>query len=767
MPILSRSFAPSKVPTHTSTKEAIMMPAEYTVEIANCRNIRNACVLPIKENSLNVFFAKNGTGKTTISRAVKYLYENTDENLANLMSFDYLETNDSNFAPSIRCNRSIKRLDIFDKSWVDDHCFKASSLQTGAYELYIQNDEFRRYEKQRDKLLAALKYELLDSPDINGLQQDIATIIKGIGKATSGAVGKSTQVYKAYRNGVPIEPLPRFLAPVTRSMNVAEQAKWLNWHMTHPDTHAKDRCPYCGTRNPTVMNECLDYDNRRDEKSVSAWSRLAQLFTDKHDVFARSVITRTRAILSSHSKPSNDDLLFLCKVSASASSANDAIEGMKSALADDKFLDASDLIPTLNALASQLSNCDIFRKTLNGGTSPQAKAIKTLLEKIKRLEDKQAELEKLTSALQNEAALNIRGREDEINGFLQRCGYNYHVKITTSIASHNASILLVADTPTGKSHVVRDAVDSLSYGERNAFSLALFALQATSKPGGIVVLDDPISSFDIDKRFGILYMLFSDKSEVFSKNLLTSNKTILLLTHDYLVVSEISKITSRQFPKKRKQMWYLTCDAHGTLSKQEITQDSFAPYISMLKDRITRSSSEDDIIRLAYIRSLCEMLRNSPTDRRTRWGISFSLLSEIIHGRGEIEILARHKWKNKDDASRQIRTCEKLVADLCGNRFNYWSTVAKYEGLTRLVEAYQTVSSPYEKLQLVRMMLERDRTLNTQDKVMERFADDSCHIGGDYLFQLDPVDYDQVPFYVLDWCDTVASQAKNEASGFL
>jgi wobble nucleotide-excising tRNase len=60
--------------------------------------------------------------------------------------------------------------------------------------------------------------------------------------------------------------------------------------------------------------------------------------------------------------------------------------------------------------------------------------------------------------------------------------------------------------------VVRDAVDSLSYGERNAFSLALFALQATSKPGGIVVLDDPISSFDIDKRFGILYMLFSDVS---------------------------------------------------------------------------------------------------------------------------------------------------------------------------------------------------------------------------------------------------------------
>jgi hypothetical protein len=62
------------------------------------------------------------------------------------------------------------------------------------------------------------------------------------------------------------------------------------------------------------------------------------------------------------------------------------------------------------------------------------------------------------------------------------------------------------------------------------------------------------------------------------------------------------------------------------------------------------------------------------------------------------------------------------------------------------------------------MMLERNPTLNAQDKVMERFSDDTCHIGGDYLYQLDPVDYDQVPFYVLDWCDTVANEANTAVS---
>lgn len=740
------------------------MPADYTVEIANCRNILKACSLPIREHSLNVFFAKNGTGKTTIARAIKYLYEGTDENFENLKSFDYLETTDSNLAPSISCNRSIKQLDIFDRSWVEDHCFKESSVQEGAYELYIQNDAYRRYEKQRDRLLSKLRYELFESEDINNLQKDIAAINSGIGKATFNSIGKSTQAYKAYKNGVPIEELPTFLHHVTKGMSISEQATWLSWHISHPNIHARDICPYCGRKDHRIIQQCFDYDSERDEASVRAWSRLAKLFIDNRDLFARSVVARASNILSSHSRPSDDDLMFLCEISANASSVNDAIERMKRALSNDEFLSSNDLITELKKAAMVISNNNIFRKTKNGSISPQAKAIHDLIGSIRQLENKQAELDDLTSTLQKEAANSIRGRESEINNFLQRCGYRYHVKITASIASHDARVLLIADTATGKAHKVTDTCNSLSYGERNAFSLALFALQATSKTGGIVILDDPISSFDIDKRFGILYMLFSNNSKVFSKNLLADNKTVLLLTHDYLVVSEIAKITSKQFTKKQKRLWFLTCDAHGSLSKYEITEDSISPYVNMLKARIKKSSDKDLAIQLVYIRSLCEMLRNSPTDRRTRWGISFGLISEIIHGRSENEILCRHRWTDRSDASRQVKTCENLIAELTGSNISFWNTVANYQGLAQLTDAYRRVSSPYEKLQLVRMMLERNPTLNAQDKVMERFSDDACHIGGDYLYQLDPVDYDQVPFYVLDWCDTVANEANTAVS---
>mgnify|MGYP000982025682 CR=1 FL=1 len=741
------------------------MSYDYTIKLSNCRNIKKSCILPIKKKVLNVFFAKNGTGKTTISKAIRHVYEPTNDTLKDLESFDYIETNDSRLAPSVSCSCQIKQLDIFDESWIDDHCFKESSVQEGAYELYVRNNEFRRYEKQRDRLLSALKTELY-SEDICDLQKDVATIIKGIGKAISGVIGKATQPYKAFKSGVPIETLPEFLRPVTKGMNISEQATWLEWHMSCPDTRAEDRCPYCGTKNFGVISRCHEYDNERDDKGVTSWSRLVKLFSEYHDMFARPVAARANKILSSQSKPSNNDLQFLCEISASAASVNAAIESMREALSNDEFLVAADLIAELKKSVLTIANCRIFRKTLHGSTSPQAKAISGLITRIKQLGKKQAALDQLTHELQNEAAKNIRGREREINGFLQRCGYRYHVEITTSIASHNANVLLVADTAAGKSHMIKDTCRALSYGERNVFSLVLFALQVTNNRSGIVILDDPISSFDIDKRFGILYMLFSIKSKVFSKNLLADNRTVLLLTHDYLVVSEVAKITRKQFSKKHKQIWYLDCDALGSLSKAEITEDSFVPYVNMLKERISKSSNKDLAIQLVYIRSLCEMLRVSPTDRRTRWGVSFSLISEIIHGRNEQEILTRHKWTNRSAASRQVKMCERMVSKLTGINFDYWSTVAKYQSLSQLLGIYKTVSSSYEKLQVVRMMLERNPGLNAQDKVMERFADESCHIGGDYLYQLDPVDFNQVPFYVLDWCDSIAARANVPLQAF-
>lgn len=115
----------------------------------------------------------------------------------------------------------------------------------------------------------------------------------------------------------------------------------------------------------------------------------------------------------------------------------------------------------------------------------------------------------------------IEKYSEEINSFLRNAGYSYSVSINEE-PDHSYKLKLKfadgATTITGvKSH--------LSYGERNAFALVLFMYQALYNQANLIVLDDPISSFDQNKKFAILDMLFIKGNSL-------RGKTVLMLTHD-------------------------------------------------------------------------------------------------------------------------------------------------------------------------------------------------------------------------------------------
>ena len=50
----------------------------------------------------------------------------------------------------------------------------------------------------------------------------------------------------------------------------------------------------------------------------------------------------------------------------------------------------------------------------------------------------------------------------------------------------------------------------LSWGEKNAFSLVMFMFEAVSDGADLIVLDDPITSFDKDKKFAVVRRLFEE-----------------------------------------------------------------------------------------------------------------------------------------------------------------------------------------------------------------------------------------------------------------
>lgn len=184
----------------------------YSISLKNCRNIIGTEIdsICIENNSLNVFYGKNGTGKTSLITALRYLAKNDSTSLSALESFDFKRTGNPSLAPSAECSRPIRQILVFDESWIADHCFKKSSIHENAFELYIRNDEIRKLEKQRNRKLSHLK-AVLASPETESFKSSLDKLIKKIGRLRKdGGFRSNAPITTAFENGSPSRTNPRY-----------------------------------------------------------------------------------------------------------------------------------------------------------------------------------------------------------------------------------------------------------------------------------------------------------------------------------------------------------------------------------------------------------------------------------------------------------------------------------------------------------------------------------------------------------------------------
>ena len=96
------------------------------IEINHCNNIENG-IIEIEENQLNIKYAINGTGKSTISMAINYKIQElngSDNQLKTLKPFKYLGREDKN--PDVKGIDPIKTVKTFDEAYINEFVFTGS-----------------------------------------------------------------------------------------------------------------------------------------------------------------------------------------------------------------------------------------------------------------------------------------------------------------------------------------------------------------------------------------------------------------------------------------------------------------------------------------------------------------------------------------------------------------------------------------------------------------------------------------------------------------
>ena len=262
--------------------------------------------------------------------------------------------------------------------------------------------------------------------------------------------------------------------------------------------------------------------------------------------------------------------------------------------------------------------------------------------------------------------------------------------------------------------------------------------ECLSKNPDIIILDDPISSFDKNKKYAILEMLFRREATNCLKN-----KTVLMLTHDIEPIIDTIKSLSHKFCNLTTASFLQL--HNGRIIEKLINKRDIKTFSEIFKE--VTESSKDEIIKLIYLRRNCEILDEE--------GDVYQVVSNLLHKRDVLIDMREAKDEDNDFPSmnQEIITKAFLVIKQYITDFDYYRILDRLKTIDEIKALYNISQNGYEKLQIFRLL-----GIDNINSVIQKFINETYHIENEYICQLSPAQFDTIPEYVINECDKVISK---------
>lgn len=682
--------------------------------IHNCNNIIDGST-EIAEGALNIKYAINGTGKSTIAKAVRASVEKDAVAIRQLRPYCYQL--DDDHQPGVEGISAISKVMVFDEAYINQYVYQSDELLKNSFEIFVKTPKYDQHMGQIRQLLIDINRTFQEDQELDNLIQVFSQYIDGCGKSKTG-LAASGAIVKGLGKGNKINNIPDGLeayAPYLTNTKNAGNVGWLKWQADgRKYLDIADQCPYCSGSLENTRDKIIRISKEYDSKAIEHLDRMLLLFDQMKPYLSDTTNDKILQIRDHAADMSAQHRNYLFAIKQQIEDMLNQLTALKQigfqSLKDvDKVTIALEKYKIDSELYSHLQSplmLDIIKSINN--------SLDVVLDKAGKL---QGEINQQNKLIRD----TINDNSATINDFMQCAGYQYTISIKVGENGAYRTLLM----PAGRNSEIRSVKDHLSYGERNALALALFMFSALKEDPDMIILDDPISSFDGNKKFSLLHMLFmSDRC--------LRNRTVLLLTHDFNSVIDIIHTMPRKFNPAPHACFLDTRD--GILTETIISKSDIQSYYQIAMNHI--ASEIDTLNKLIYLRRLLEVKGDK--------GDSWQLLSNLFHKR-ETPINQYDDREMKDaeiaDATAEIR---KYVPT-----FDYGVEFNKTQDRDLLKELYHNSKSNYEKLQIYRILYDN----NSDNPVVKKFVNETYHVENDYLFQLDPHKYDTIPQYIIAECD--------------
>ncbi|WP_193608642.1 AAA family ATPase [Nocardioides lijunqiniae] len=702
---------------------------ELAVEIRHCNSITQANIT-LRQAALNIKYGPNGVGKSTIANALRLRAEGGDA-LEMLSPFKYRGVEGAP-SPKVLGADSIETVLVFDDVYVSQFVFRPDEVLKDSFEVFINTDEYKQGLEQIAELFHELKETFSEQEEFVKALGAFTALRDAFGVTKSGAVAKTSRGYKAIGAGGKLAHVPEALQGYKSFLESDDPAGWITWQgRGKVYLEISENCPFCSSEglNKEIIKSVSEV---YESAAVKNLSTLRNTIHELGDYFEKEALIRLTALLTTLGELSPEQATFLANLRAQVETLLGKLDALR-ALSFHTLRDAD-----TNTVGDVLLNLKIDLPLLDALASEKTKTVVSLInskldEVAKRIDELRSEIGKQKGRV----ATLIKGNEKAVNDFLKSAGYRYSV----SIKQTDSSYRMIVEHEDFSGHL-EAAGRHLSYGEKNAFALVLFMHHVRMVKPDLVVLDDPVSSFDKTKKFAILHQLFHGPSSI-------REFTTLLLTHDIEpAIDIVLNPTSGQFAMMQPVAHFLKSTAGG-LQEKRIERGHLSTFSQVCKDNI--SAASDVVIKAIYLRRLYEVHGDL--------GPVYDILSSLLHVRevpsakGVDGILMP---LTSDELSAGMDAIRELIPE-----FDYASVVQELKDPAAVRAKFNATTVGFEKVQLFRTLSSDANQVKVDDKVFQKFVNESYHIENEYVMQLNPREFDAVPEHVILKCrailDTAAS----------
>jgi wobble nucleotide-excising tRNase len=709
------------------------------IDVRNCNNIDQGSI-EVSENCLNIKYAINGTGKSSVAKAVSYSVSDRVEKksrLTELTPFKYV--GDISSVPEVKGTEGISNLRVFDEAYVRDFTFQPDELVKGSFDIFIRDENYEKGLLAIESQVEAIKKLLAGDKDIEGLIRDLSELSGGFGRPTKKGIHASSALSKALKDGNKVANVPIGLENYTEYIQRPDNYKWIKWQQDgSPFIDISENCPYCVGSIKEKKETIKKITEVYDSKSVASLNKMVSVFERLNKYFSDETKNTIEGFIGNTEGYTDDQISFLREVRGQIDRIHEKfVQAQRIG-----FHSFKDVDKVVEELATYSIDLKLFNHLQSESTVKKAKVVN---DSIKQILGRAGELQGSINKQKLLIEKLVKENSKEINGFLRNAGYSYSVSINPDEGGEYRLKLIHDDIK----EEVSDVRSHLSFGERNAFALVLFMYDVLKSDPDFIVLDDPISSFDKNKKYAIVEMLFRKSRSL-------RGKTVLLLTHDFEPIVDMVLHHSDRFVKPFASFLENT---HGNLAEKEILKTDIRSFIEINHENILDATHI--LSKLVYLRRLFEVTNEK--------GLGYHLISNLFHKRTnptipEVFGMTPEKGEEVGGDNRGTRdmTSEEITEGNAAvlseiKSFDYTTVLEVVQDDDQLVMLYQAAGSNYEKLHIYRI-LHDDKPNAIESDVILKFINEAFHIENDYIYQISSRKYQLVPQYVIDECDKVIDE---------